>query len=721
MILEKQATARQRENGESCIRQHEKLMFDITKWGLPKPEYSIFGHGNTAPVVVREIWKDRYSRKNGSGKAAHTAKGSSLSINTKKGRCGGTMRNPIEVLTNLTEKSKDKTYKFQRLYRNLYNPDFYWLAYRNIYANKGSMTPGVDGTTIEGMNDGRIEKIIASLKDHSYQPNPARREYISKKNNPAKKRPLGISSGNDKLVQEIVRMILESIFEQTFSYRSHGFRPQKSCHTALLQIQDTFTGTRWFVEGDIEACFDSFNHHVIIELLKRRIDDEVFISLMWKFLKAGYMEQWELHKTYDGVPQGSGISPILANIYLNELDVYMETHKSEFDKGIAAKRKRNPQYRKYEGKIRTLKRNNAKTWNTLDNPEKKIRIKAVKALQRKMRNLSPHIPNDDSFKSVKYVRYADDFIIGVIGSKADAEKVKSDVKQYLADKLKLKMSEQKTKITHTGETARFLGYDITVSRDQSVKKRRDGVTIRPYSYTVKLLVPREKWVSKLQEYKAFKIVKDENGKERFKALHRGKLLNKSDIDILSTYNAEVRGLYNFYSIAVNAYKIGRFADIMKYSMMKTFANKYKTKVSKIKERYIKNNAFTVEYANKSGMKTSVFYNGGFKRKDHAMPSEVSLIPNYKKYDRFNSLRSRVKLGICELCNNKNDKIILHQVKKLKDLKGKNEWERLMIDKRRKTLAVCPSCYNKIHDNDYFSKPQINDEPYTPRGVCTVLE
>ena len=237
--------------------------------------------------------------------------------------------------------SKNEEYKFQRLYRNLYNPEFYWLAYQNIYANDGSMTAGADGTTIDGMSNERIEKIITSLKDRSYQPNPARRVYISKKNS-NKKRPLGIQSGNDKLVQEVVKMILESIYEPTFNNNSHGFRPNRSCQTALKQIQVAFTGTNWFVEGDIHACFDNFDHQTTIEILRRRIDDEAFIQLIWKFLKAGYMENWTFNGTYSGVPQGSGVSPILCNIYLNELDRYMREYKLSFDKGQA--RRVNPEY-----------------------------------------------------------------------------------------------------------------------------------------------------------------------------------------------------------------------------------------------------------------------------------------------------------------------------------------------------------------------------------------
>lgn len=213
------------------------------------------------------------------------------------------MRNPIIVLKNLQEKSCIKGYLFERLYRNLYNPEFYLLAYKNIYANAGSMTEGTDGLTMDGMSTDRINKIIENLKNYSYQPNPARRVYIEKKNS-NKKRPLGILSADDKLVQEVVRMIFESIYEPTFSKQSHGFRPNKSCHSALKQVENTFTAVRWFVEGDIKACFDSFDHHVLINLLRKRIKDEYFIGLIWKFLKAGYMEQWEYNKTHSGTPQG---------------------------------------------------------------------------------------------------------------------------------------------------------------------------------------------------------------------------------------------------------------------------------------------------------------------------------------------------------------------------------------------------------------------------------
>jgi len=214
-----------------------------------------------------------------------------------------TLREPVKVLKSLSEQAINKQYKFKRLYRNLYNLEFYFLAYKNISQSQGSMTSGVDGKSLDGMSEKRISALIESIRSFSYQPNPARRVYIEKKNS-TKKRPLGIPSTEDKLVQEVVKMILESIYEPNFSDCSHGFRPKRSCHSALQQIQNQFTGITWFVEGDIHACFDSFDHHVLVNILRERIEDENFLALIWKMLKAGYMEQWAYNCIFSGTPQG---------------------------------------------------------------------------------------------------------------------------------------------------------------------------------------------------------------------------------------------------------------------------------------------------------------------------------------------------------------------------------------------------------------------------------
>lgn len=605
------------------------------------------------------------------------------------------MRNPTDVLNSLSDKSKNPEYRFQRLYRNLYNPDFYLLAYKNIYANGGSMTPGVNGITIDGMSSQRIAKLIESLKDRSYQPNPARRTYIAKKNNPAKKRPLGIPSGDDKLVQEVIRMLLESIYEPNFSDASHGFRPQKSCHTALTKIQKTFTGAKWFVEGDIKACFDSFDHHVLIDILRKRIDDEAFISLMWKFLKAGYMEQWQYHMTYSGTPQGSGMSPILANIYLNELDRYMGEYKARFYKPT---RTANPAHRNMASKIFYYKAKNDKVWDDLSVEEKKECARTLRQMRSEQRKLPTHPVQETSYKAIQYVRYANDFIVGVIGSHEDAKKLKQDLTVFLKEKLGLTLSTEKTKITNTAENARFLGYDISVSRSQDIKRLKNGKRQRVYSGVVQLRMPLEKWTAKLLEYGAIRIKKDESGKERWKTMPRGKLINRTDIEILSRYNSEIRGLYNYYAIAGNVSTLNHFSSRMKYSMLKTFGSKYRCKVRKIKERYVKNGEFTVAYKTKSGMKESVYYHDGFRKKTEPALGQVDMLDIYKKYDKPNSLAIRLHTNKCELCGMDCDGLEMHQVRRLKDLNGEQEWERIMLQRRRKTLAVCPSCHIEIHNS-----------------------
>lgn len=217
------------------------------------------------------------------------------------------MRSPQTVLETLRKHAQETQYQYERLYRNLYNPQFYLLAYQNLYANKGSMTPGADGKTISGMSMKRIEDLVEKIRDRSYQPHPARRQYIPKKSGNGL-RPLGIPSTDDKLVQEAVRMILESIYEPNFKQTSHGFRPNRSCHTALAQIQRTFTGVSWFVEGDIKGCFDNIDHHILIGILKRRIKDEAFIDLIWKLLRAGYIEDWMKHQTYTGTYSSSTLT-----------------------------------------------------------------------------------------------------------------------------------------------------------------------------------------------------------------------------------------------------------------------------------------------------------------------------------------------------------------------------------------------------------------------------
>lgn len=605
------------------------------------------------------------------------------------------MRNPADVLNSLRSKSNDPTYQYQRLYRNLYNPEFYLMAYQNIYANAGNMTPGTDGKTIDGMSMERINGIIATLRNHSYHPNPAKRTYIKKKN--GKLRPLGIPSFDDKLVQEIVRMILESIYEPTFSKRSHGFRPNRSCHTALLQVRDKFTAVKWFIEGDIHSFFDTIDHTVMVNILRKRIQDEYFLALMWKFLKAGYLENWVYHKTYSGTPQGSIISPILSNIYLNEFDQYMENYMAKFNQGKM--RERNIPYFQIKEKARWLRRKyTPEKWAAMTDEEKSTTLKSIKEYRHQMQKLPSYNQMDPNFKRLQYVRYADDWICGVIGSKEEAERIKADIKAYLESTLKLELSDEKTLITHAHHEARFLGYDITISNSQQTQKcdKKNGAKIRNFNGNVKLYVPKDKWQNKLMEYSALQI-QYVDGKEKFKPRERSYLIHNDDLEIINQYNAEIRGIYNYYRIADNVSTLNSFFYVMKFSLYKTYAAKYKTTISKIRKKFGRKK-FGIPYQKKDGKAIRYLYDEGFKRDKHFIGSaSVDNLPRTIIGNAKTSLVSRLSAAKCEWCGTENTSIEIHHVKKLKDLKGKSNWEVVMIGRNRKTMALCHECHVKLHN------------------------
>ena len=604
------------------------------------------------------------------------------------------MRSPQNVLESLSSKACNSNYQYQRLYRNLYNPEFYLTAYQKIQAKQGSMTAGTDGKTVDGMGMKRINALIAKLRDFSYRPSPARRTYIPKAN--GKKRPLGIPSFDDKLVQEVVRMILESIYEPTFLNTSHGFRPKRSCHTALQYVQKNFTGVKWFVEGDIKGCFDHVDHHVLVNILRRRIQDEHFIGLIWKFLKAGYMEDWVYHNTYSGTPQGSIISPILANIYLNELDVFMAQYAQTFRQGD--KRRINPAYKKpldkRRGKQEWLKRNEHKIFQ-----EQKAAVKAeINEINQYLRTIPYVDPMDDSYKRLVYVRYADDFLIGVIGSKVDAKQVKADVGQFIRKQLHLELSQEKTLITHGSDYAQFLSFQITTSTEQNSTRTKAGYIKRSYTGRIKLYVPKEKWLKRLLSYGTLKIQYDKNNgnKEIWEPICRSGLRNLDDLEILNQYNAEIRGVYNYCPIAHNATVLNNFIYVMKYSLYKTFAGKYRTSMRKIIQKYTKNRDFVITYQGKSGEKSVAFYNQGMRRDTHVSATDPDIIGRARENRNYTSLVQRLRGCQCEWCGATDVEIEIHHVKKLKDLSGRAEWERHMIARRRKTMALCHNCHVKLH-------------------------
>ena len=354
----------------------------------------------------------------------------------------------------------------------------------------------------------RIQNIIRSLKDESYQPKPARRTYIPKKN--GKLRPLGIPSFDDKLLQEVIRMILEAMYEGYFEYTSHGFRPNRSCHTALTKIQKTFTGVKWFIEGDIKGFFDNINHNTLINILSERINDDRFLRLIRKFLNAGYIENWTFHNTYSGTPQGGIISPILANIYLDKFDKYVNEYAQRFRKG--ERRIRTKEYRRNEVELKNA-RAALKAANT--NLEKEEAIARIRQLEKERVNIPQGDPMDKNYARLLYIRYADDWLCGVIGSKEDCKRIKEDFKSYLYNKLQLELSEEKTLITNAPKSAKFLSYEIRVRNSNLTKRDKTGRLVRNYTGRVVLEVSNDTIKKHLLNVGAMKLTYH-NGKEIWK-------------------------------------------------------------------------------------------------------------------------------------------------------------------------------------------------------------
>lgn len=596
------------------------------------------------------------------------------------------MKPTMEILTKLQENSKKNHDEvFTRLYRYLLRPDIYYVAYQHLYSNKVAGTKGVTDDTADGFSEIYIENIIEALKNEMYQPKPVRRTYIKKSN--GKMRPLGLPVFTDKLIQEAIRMILEAIYEPIFSDYSHGFRPARSCHTALAQIKKEFTGARWFIEGDIKGCFDNINHAVLVEIINQKIKDARFLKLIRSFLKAGYMEDWKYHKTYSGCPQGGIISPILANIYLNELDRHVMKIKKEFD--VATKARYTPEYTKLVG-LRQRLHNKIKNSNGI---EREKLIEEYKSATAQMLKL-PAKQCDD--KKIKYVRYADDFLIAVNGNRQDCEKIKQELTEFISTTLKMELSQEKTLITHSNTPARFLGYDVRVRRDQQIKPKGKFKT-RSMNNKVELSIPFKDKIEKFLFSNGIVKQRSDNGK--LEPIHRPQLLNRTDLEIVTIYNAELRGICNYYGLASNFNKLIYFNYLMEYSCLKTLAGKHRSKVSKIRAMYKDGTGkWAIPYETKTVIKKMYFANYA----DCKGKKFTDIVPQTaKNYSHdVTTLESRLKAKICEVCGcTESDRYEIHHVNKVKNLKGKSEWEKIMIAKRRKTIVVCHKCHMAIHHGE----------------------
>ncbi len=578
------------------------------------------------------------------------------------------------VLGVLRERGR-KGLPCDELYRQLFNPQLYLLAYGRIYSNEGAMTPGPTQETADDMSMEKIEAVIVAMRHERYRFSPVRRTYIPKKN--GKLRPLGLPPWSDKLVGEVVRLLLEAYYEPQFSDRSHGFRPGRGCHTALREIANVWTGTTWFIEGDISDCFGSLDHSVLLSILSEKIQDSRFLRLIGDMLSAGYLEDWKWNATLSGAPQGGVVSPVLSNIYLHKLDQFVETVLiPQYTQGRC--RRMNPAYNKA---------NKAVVQGRKDDDRAKVR-----EMRQQLRRLPVHDPCDPGYRRLRYSRYADDHLLGFTGPRAEAEKIKGQLAVFLRDELKLELSAKKTLVTHArSHAARYLGYEIVVQHEDSKITAGQRVANGKVALRVPLDVIKAKCAPHLCHGKPW---------------HRAAMQNLDDYDIVKAYGAEHRGVVQYYLLANDVWRLNRLGWAAETSMLKTLAAKHQSTVAKMAARhkakvetpYGLRTCFEAR-VERPGKQPLVARFGGIPlvcKRDAVL---IDRVPSHQVTYPRKELVRRLLARRCELCGEPG-KVVVHQVRKLANLykpsAGPPAWAALMIKKRRKTLVVCHSCHDAIH-------------------------
>ncbi len=586
-----------------------------------------------------------------------------------------------ETILAIIRKHGQQKLPVKDVYRMLYQQDLYLRAYGKIYRNKGAMTEGITQDTVDGMSMEKINKTIALLRNEQYRWTPVRRTYITKKN--GKLRPLGLPTWSDKLLQQVIKTMLEAYYEPNFSDHSHGFRPNRGCHTALKEIVQKGKGTKWFIEGDLCACFDKIDHTILLNILTEHFHDNRFIRLISAMLKAGYLENWKFNKTFSGVPQGSIAGPILSNVILDKLDKYVEEHLiPSYTRGLC--RKMYPPYSRLKRQISIAKKE--KNWTI------------VRELYKQLQSLPSRDPKDPNFRRLCYVRYADDFLLGLIGPKNDAIKIRNDINNFLLNSLKLVLNSEKTLITHArDQKAKFLGYEIHVLYENS---QHDNNGKRCINGKIGLRVPITVSKEKCSQYM-----------QHGKPIHLAQRISDDPYSIISQYQAEYRGIVQYYRMAYNLCMLNYLKHIMEVSLVKTLASKYKTTCTKIYKQYgakITTNdgeykVILCKIKRTSPKKPLITYFGGISLKWNKQAS-INEEPPEPIWIRRVEIVKRLLAQKCEICGSQ-EQIEVHHIRKLADLKQKGKtikpkWVRYMSERKRKTLVVCYKCHNNIHYGRY---------------------
>lgn len=600
------------------------------------------------------------------------------------------MNNVSEEMKHLHKLAKQYPGKrFNHLWESLTDPRWLAQSWEQIRGNRGNQTSGIDQMTALDVDMPKIMQWAKELKTGKYRPAPVRRVKIPKPG--GKTRPLGIPTIKDRVIQQGLKMLLEPIFEADFRICSHGFRQKRSTHTALRDVARAYPITSWVIEGDIKGCFDNIPHAGLMKCINKRIADGKILSLIRRFLKAGYMEDWQSYHTYSGTPQGGILSPLLANIYLHQLDEFIEDELggNQIQPKKAENARRNPEYRKLEHRLTRLRRK----LKEMDKETARNVIGEIQQLEKQRRKVAYYDKDKRHACKVKYVRYADDFVVLIAGNKQETAAIHDQVKEKLSV-MGLTLSEEKTKLTHWSHWVHFLGYNI------KGKSRMNGVTISPV-----LAIPREKYQQ---------IVKAIG---QIASYH-----NIPEADAIIQMGAMYRGWCNYYRYAKSPQKVfSRLGSKVWWQYAHYLARKHKSSIKKMVLRMKKaGNLKAVEkkgrrrltFQTKVGNKTLILdlyppRTGQIRAMANKQEWQVDLKPVIPlNWQSGRSLATRLAAidrakGICERCKTKSVAHVHHNV----PMRNRSFLARVMSDKSQRytAQALCKECHLEVHGGSFYRR------------------
>jgi len=540
------------------------------------------------------------------------------------------------------------------LYNIISNIDTLLYAYDNIKSKPGKMRPGVTSVTPDDISRENLEKLAADLKSEKFAFSPSRWIQIPKDSGGT--RPFSIASPTDKIVQEAIRLVLVAIYEPLFADCSHGFRPNRGCHTALKKVKEEFQPVQWVIEGDLAKFFDTISHQKLMKLIEMKVEDRRFTKLIWKALSAGYFQFRTCKSNIVGTPQGSIVSPILANIFLDQLDRFVLDMKGDFDKGVRAPRTKISRYYEYYV-LKARKEGNTEL------------MRKLIAERSKTRSIDF---SSDEFKRLVYVRYTDDWIIGIRGSRAEALKVLEKVREFCSS-IDLTLSETKTKLTSINtEEVLFLGTLISRSSHSNYSRLGPVRRLKRNKLNIRFEAPLDRIKNKLTQAS---LMDKGISVPRFLWLH----LNHDQI--IHLYNAVLKGYLNYYSFVHNYGRLASYLEfILKQSCAKLLATKFK--LGTMAKTYKK---FGSRLTGPKGFfLNKPCYKIPIKFSVKASPVIGSLFQK-KTNVTLDNLR-------CSVCDS-NYRVELHHVRAIKDLNLKISYmDREMVRINRKRIPLCRACH-----------------------------